>query len=202
MSDQIEILDSRISEATKAANAKASKAKSTRAKLWDLLVGGSEKARELHDELTALQAEQAFEETRIAALAGHRAKLAADKAAKEAAAEKRAKVDAFRLLVKRRDEAATAAEKAANQLGQAVRDLTALTTEIKLALPTVDLPRNAIDPEAVRYGIEGSLFFAGMSWLFPEKPMPKYDAQGNLVSNIEERIKRSGAGLLAMLPED
>lgn len=207
MSEQfmtLEGLDANIEKARAGAIALASKVKELRVRIRDrLLASGTDKqARELRSQLAELSADQAFSEEHLAALHERRAQLAADKAAKEAAAEKRAKIDAFKALVAKRDATAEKAEAAASQLGQAVRDLTALTTDIRIALPTVGLPRNAVDYEAIRYGVEGSLFFAGMSWLFPEKPMPKYDAQGNLVSNIEERIKRADAGLLSMLPED
>lgn len=203
--DQIEILDGRISDATKAANAKASKAKSTRAKLWDLLVGGSEKARELHDELTALQAEQAFEETRIAALAEHRARLAAEKAAADAAAEKAAKIDAFRAQVALRSKAAQRVDDLIAKLAAAANELSAATTDLQVAASTVGLPRAAVDGhESIRDGIDASLRACGtFGFLFTFNPKGRLDAQGRPNSaTISDRVQRSGAALLAMLPRE
>lgn len=202
--DQITALDGQIESARKAAIAIATQVKTLRQRIRDRLsIGGADaQARKLHSELGQLAADQSLQEEHLSVLLQRRGHVAAEAEANRAKAERRGKLEAFKALVAKRDAAATVAEKAITQLGEAVRDLTALNTEIRVALPTVDLPRNAVNPEEIRYGVEGSLFFAGLSWLFPDKPVPRYDAQGNLVSNIEERIARSGGALLALLKEE
>ncbi|MDG4890917.1 hypothetical protein [Mesorhizobium sp. WSM4887] len=207
MSDQfttLEGLDASIEKARSGAVALATKVKELRAKIRDRLIssGTDKQARELRSQLAELSADQAFSEEHLAALHERRAAIAAEAEAARAKAERRAKADAFKALIAKRNVAAVAAEKAAAELGQAARDMSAATTEIRLSAATVGLKPNVVDQDEIRYGVEESLYQAGCSWLFADKPRFRFDAQGKLMTSIEGRMSRSGADILAMLPRE
>ena len=208
MSDQITILDGQIESTRKAAIAMATKAKEIRARLKERFLasstdGADKQARALHGQLAELSADQAFEEEHLAALHERRAQIAAETEAARAKAERAAKVDAFKALIAKRGAAATVAEKAITRLGEAVRDISALTADIQNASPSVGLPRNAVDdPAGIRYGVEFSLYQAGLQWMYAEKPLARYDAQGKPTATISARLKRDGDALVAMLPKE
>lgn len=202
--DQITALDGQIESARKAAIAIATQVKTLRQRIRDRLsVGGADaQARKLHSELGQLAADQSLQEEHLSVLLERRGQIAAEAEANRAKAERNAKVEAFKTLVAKRDAAARAAEAAAQALGQAVRDVASATTEIRLSAATVGLRPNVVDQDEIRYGVEESLYQAGCSWLFAEKPRVHFDAQGRLMSSIEARIAKSDADLLAMLPAE
>lgn len=208
MSNQITVLDGQIESTRKAAIALATKAKEIRARLKERFLasptdGADKQARALHGQLAELSADQAFEEEHLAALHERRAQIAAETEAARAKAERAAKVDAFKALIAKRDAAASVAEKAITQLGEAVREITDLTADIQNASPSVRLPRNAVDdPAGIRYGVEFSLYQAGLQWMYAEKPLAHYDAQGKPTVTISARLKRGGDALVAMLSKE
>lgn len=200
--DLIPALDGQIATARTTAAKLASRTKEFSASLRQRLVspsGADKQARGMHAELAALNAESDFAEQHLAALQEHRATLVAEAEAARTKAERQAKLDAFKALVTQRDAAAAAAEVAARALGQAVQDMAAVTTEINQSAATVGMKPNIVGQEEIRYGVEFSLYEAGLRWMYAEKPLARYDAQGKPTTTISARIKRSGAEILATL---
>ncbi|RWI90542.1 MAG: hypothetical protein EOR22_23660 [Mesorhizobium sp.] len=197
-------LDSQIESARKAAIAIATQVKTLRQRIRDRLsVGGADaQARKLHSELGQLAADQSLQEEHLSILLERRGQIAAEADAARAKAERTAKLEAFKALVAKRDAAARVAETAAEALGKAVQDMAAATTEIKLAAGTVGLKPNIVEQDEIRYGVEFSLYQAGLKWMYSEKPLARYDAQGKPTTTISARIANSDADLLAMLPRE
>ncbi|RWD70203.1 hypothetical protein [Mesorhizobium sp.] len=200
-------IDGQIEKARAGAIALASKVKQLRASIRDRLIsnGTDAKARELRSQLAELSADQAFSEEHLAALHERRAQLAAEKAAADAAAEKAAKIDAFRAQVALQSQAAQRIDDLIAKLAAAANELSAATTELQVAASTVGLPRSVVDGhESIRSGLEASLRSAGaFGFIFAERPHGLVDAQGrSTTATISDRVQRSGATLLAMLPRE
>ncbi|MGT2468955.1 hypothetical protein ACVOMV_36460 [Mesorhizobium atlanticum] len=199
--DQIASLDGPIATVTGVVERIAAKADAVRQSLRACLAsadGADKKARDLHGQLAALDADKDFEEQHLAALKERRARIAAEQAAEEAAKARQAKVDAFTAVVTKRTQAAAKAQVAIDQLGQAANELTAANTELRLALSTVGLQQSAVGPDEVRIGLETSLAKI-VPGIVAGGGAASLDSQGRPLTNVADRIRRSGDDLIAML---